>query len=148
VAGGTLAPTSRDTVMGKLLAGECSCGYQASVVVGSGRELHGTVFEFPHCCSDCNEAVSADLLKPRLSCPLCNGTSLTLYGTRNTKTIHKKSWFQTFTGKAKPVEPYVPTVASDYCYNLDATFAIADIGHACPKCRRQTLRFSLEALFD
>jgi Zn finger protein HypA/HybF involved in hydrogenase expression len=126
--------------MGKLLAAECPCGYQSSVVVGSGRELHGEIFEFPHYCSECNEAVSVDLLKPRLVCPLCNAISLTLYGTRKNKTIHKKSWFQTFGGKAEPVEPYMPIVASDYCLNLDTTFEIAGTDHTCPKCKNQTLR--------
>ncbi len=131
--------------MGKILAAECSCGYSASVAVGSGRELHGIVFEFPHLCAGCSETVAADLLKSKVCCPICNSPSLKIYGTQEHDGAKKKSWFQKlFRGSDEPV----PTVVSEYCYNLETTFEIEDRCHPCPKCKEQTLKFSVEAMFD
>ena len=131
--------------MGKLLSAECSCGYITSVAVGSGRELHGKVFEFPHLCAGCDETVSADLLQPKVSCPICNSPGLKIYGTQEHDGAKKKSWFQKlFSGSDEPV----PTVVSEYCYNLETTFEIEDRGHICPKCKEQTLKFSVEMMFD
>lgn len=131
--------------MGKLLSAECSCGYSTSVAVGSGRELHGILFEFPHLCAACGEVVAADLLRTKVSCPICNSPDLKIYGTHEPDGATKKSWFQKlFSGIGEPV----PTVVSEYCYNLETTFEIEDSGHTCPKCKEQTLRFSIEAVFD
>lgn len=131
--------------MGKLLSAECSCGYITSVAVGSGREFHGKVFEFPHLCAGCGETVAADLLQPKISCPICNSHGLKIYGTQEHDGAKKKSWFQKlFSGSDEPV----PTVVSEYCYNLETTFEIEDRGHACPKCKEQELKFSVEAMFD
>lgn len=132
--------------MGKLLKAECSCGYETSVAIGSGRELHGKVFEFPHLCATCNETVTADLLQPPVTCPLCNGEGLKIYGTQQRDSAKKKSWFQKLLGGNED-EP-AQTVVSVYCYNLETTFEINDCGHFCPKCKAQTLQFSTEALFD
>lgn len=131
--------------MGKLLKAECSCGYETSVAVGSGRELYGTVFEFPHLCPKCNEAVTADLLQPLVTCPVCKGDSLKIYGTQERDDAKKKSLFQKLFGHK---DEALPTVVSEYCFNLEATFEINDCGHVCPKCKTQSLRFSTEALFD
>lgn len=131
--------------MGKLLNAECSCGYSASVAVGSGREMYGKVFEFPHHCAKCSEAVSADLLQPQVSCPVCNSIDLKIYGTQEHDGAKKKSWFQKlFAGSDEPV----PTVVSAYCYNLETTFEIEDRGHFCPKCKEKALKFSVEEMFD
>ena len=131
--------------MGKLLKAECSCGYETSVAVGSGREQYGTVFEFPHLCTKCNETVTADLLQPQAICPLCKGDSLKIYGTQERDYAKKKSLFQKLFGHK---DDALPTVVSEYCFNLETTFEINDCGHVCPKCKAQTLRFSTEALFD
>lgn len=132
--------------MGKVLKAECACGYENSVLVGSGREQHGQVYEFPHYCANCNEAVSVDLLGQKVTCPLCHGTALTIYGTQKRRIMQKKPWFQTlFGGKA---DRELPTVVSDYCYNLDTTFEIEKGGHFCPKCKEQRLHFSLEWMID
>jgi Zn finger protein HypA/HybF involved in hydrogenase expression len=131
--------------MGKLLKAECSCGYKTSVAVGSGRELHGSVFEFPHLCGKCSETVTADLLQPRVSCPVCNSIDLKIYGTQEHDGAKKKSWFQKlFAGSDEPV----PTVVSEYCYNLETTFEIEDRGYFCPKCKEKSLKFSVDAMFD
>lgn len=132
--------------MGKLLKAECCCGYETSVMVGSGREGHGKVFEFPHHCTECNEAVTADLLQPQVTCPLCNGNSLKIFGTQERDNAKKKPWFlKVFEGGEKE-QPRI--IASAYCYNIETTFEINDRDHFCPKCKRQTLQFSLEALLD
>ena len=131
--------------MGKLLKAECSCGYETSVTVGSGREQHGKVFEFPHLCTKCNEAVTADLLQQQVTCPLCKGNGLKIYGTQERDSAKKKYWFhKLFGGEDEPL----PTVVSEYCYNLETTFEINECDHFCPKCKAQTLQFSTEALFD
>lgn len=131
--------------MGKLLNAECPCGYRTSVAVGSGREQHGKVFEFPHHCARCSETVTADLLQPRVFCPGCNGTALKIYGTQEQDGAKKKSWFQKlFSGSGEPVT----TVVSEYCYHLETTFEIEDRVHFCPKCKEQTLKFTVEAMFD
>lgn len=132
--------------MGKLLKAECSCGYETSVAVGSGREQYGKIFEFPHLCTKCSEAVTADLLQPQVTCPLCNSSNLKIYGTQEHDSAKKKSWFQKLFGGTKS-EP-LPTVVSMYCYSIETTFEIEDRGHFCPKCKEQTLRFSIEAMFD
>lgn len=131
--------------MGKLLSAECSCGYSTSVAVGSGREMHGRVFEFPHLCAGCRETVAVDVLQPQGSCPVCNSINLRIYGAQEHDGAKKKSWFQRLlAGNSEPI----PTVVSAYCYNLETTFEIEDRGHVCPKCKNQTLKFSVEAMFD
>lgn len=135
-----------EQTMGKILKAACQCGYETSVMVGSGREQHGIVFEFPHCCLDCNETVSVDILSRKSVCPSCGGTSLKVYGTQKPSTPPKKSWFQTMFEKNS--SPEVPQVVSADCYNIEMTFEIADQGHYCPKCKKQTLLFTLEWLVD
>lgn len=131
--------------MGKLLNAECSCGYKTTVAVGSGREQYGTVFEFPHLCANCDETVTADLLQAQVTCPLCSGIDLKIYGTKEHDGAKKKSWFQKlFAGSDQPVS----TLVSEYCYNIETTFEIEDRGHYCPKCKKPALRFSVEAMFD
>lgn len=48
----------------------------------------------------------------------------------------------------KNSSPEVPQVVSADCYNIEMTFEIADQGHYCPKCKKQTLLFTLEWLVD
>ena len=131
--------------MGKLLNAECSCGYRTTVAVGSEREQYGTIFEFPRFCTQCDETVTADLLQPQVTCPSCNSIGLKIYGSQEDQGAKKKSWFQKlFSGSDEPV----PTVVSAYCHNLETTFEIVDRGYFCPKCKEQTLKFSIEAMFD
>lgn len=133
--------------MGKILRAACECGYETSALVGSGREEHGLVFVFPHYCSDCDQVVCADILASQVCCPLCGGSSLTIYGTQRPSNAPKKAWFQTLFGK-KTVEVDVPQVVSMDCYNSDTTFEISEQGHFCPGCGQKTLQFEVEALID
>lgn len=147
--------------MGTSYIADCNCGYSDIVFTGSTRREHGHKFFYPHACNACSRIVSVDVLSTSKTCPKCGSDKVTLqgvmipdpppsrfeYGSFLDDVQRLLSWaLQLLTGARKPAK--VLWEDESYCFRTSATYALAKGAHECPKCRAQSLRFSLSSKVD
>ena len=140
--------------MGSTVIAHCSCGYEGSATIASGRRDHGKVFYYPHCCEDCNAVVSIDILKPEQSCPTCRGSRLTSYGISIKELPYGrwerfKAWLKgDFQRHAKLTQTLKFKSDATYCYITHTTYVLPVEPSSCPACKRHTLTFQHGVMFD
>ena len=141
--------------MGVQLEAICPCGYEGKATVASGRRDHGKKFFFPYECTDCKEVTSIDVLKSPVACSKCGGQNVNMYGfavhhVEHDKWSQLKSWFDGSRKREKEGMALLekPRVHENYCYNINATFAMKTGPARCPVCKNQTLIFSEYSIFS
>lgn len=136
--------------MGIFLSAICSCSYSETVAIGSNMHKHGKVFLFPHFCNHCVNVVSKDIYFSKTLCPLCDNDEIFSY-TATTNTLKPSSFFNYFSSsflqyfgfhKITDVEVEI------YAFRFDRKFTLLNSFHYCPKCKKNSLKFSGSALFD
>lgn len=140
--------------MGVQLEATCPCGYKGKATIASGRQDHGKKFFIPYECTDCKEVTTIDVLHSPIACTKCQGKNVKMYGffaqrVGTDKWSQIKSWFDGSRKREKEGLALLeqPRAHENFCYNLNATYAMK-IGQAkCPVCEKQTLIFSENSIF-
>lgn len=140
--------------MGVQLEATCPCGYEGKATVASGRQDHGKRFIIPYECTDCKEVTSIDVLQSTIACPKCQGINVNMYGfvvqhVAYDKWSQIKSWFDGSRKREKEGKALLekPRAHENFCFNLNATYAMKTAPAKCPVCEKQTLMFTETSIF-
>jgi rRNA maturation endonuclease Nob1 len=136
--------------MGTELTGHCKCGYEDKVYIGSGRALHGKVFDFPYHCKSCRTLISIDKLSDDISCKICGSADVVSYESE-TKTLGVYSFFNRFSSELLRFFGYHKqdvVFHESFCYRLNKSFVIMHGDQYCPRCGESNLKFYVSALYD
>ena len=118
--------------MGTIIAGECECGYHSKdIYVGESGFSGQAIEHFPFHCEDCDDLVVIDLYSNELTCPKCKGDNLIAYDderfcTTDSEIYHSVDMSTTFGRK----------------------FILRKDNNLCPKCKKFTLNFKGDGLWD
>jgi Zn finger protein HypA/HybF involved in hydrogenase expression len=119
------ANDNEDITMGAAVTATCSCGLEASILIGGGMSNFMDICYFPCQCARCKKVVQVNLLAKRQRCPTCRANQPVPYDdpslTDGSGSNEITSW--------------------NIAENLGRTLKLTDSHYHCPQCGQMTLRF-------
>lgn len=135
--------------MGTKLSGECTCGYQCDVFIGSARAQHGINFYFPHYCSACNSLTSVDMLSDDHACEKCGSKEIYSYDAPTKATsLEVMNALPSSLLKRLGYHKANDVCESAFCYPIDKTFNLLSSKQHCPRCKQVQLTFNIRMMYD
>ena len=110
--------------MGSLVTVDCPCGFSSIATIGGNMETFQKESSFPFYCATCG-LVNVNIAKKKLACPTCKSKEIVHYGDPKISIPTEFDWVHAW---------------DDYRCGSE--------GHLCPKCMKQTMKFSNFMMFD
>jgi len=136
--------------MGQQFIAKCGCGLETEVSVGSSRSEHGKKFYYPHHCSTCNNVTTVNILAKSYVCPECESEEIHSYSAATQTLPYDSKLNSCSESHLLRLGFHKSSLVADetYCYVLEKTFILFSLKNFCPACEKNSLVFTLSAMYD